>query len=48
MIVFFILYGEINLLGFNGIIGVNGRWYGEGFKLDENQQWIVGVKDFYH
>nr|WP_303923794.1 hypothetical protein [Ureaplasma parvum] len=48
MIVFFILYGEINLLGFNGIIGANGRWYGEGFKLDENQQWIVGVKDFYH
>lgn len=45
MIIIFVLLGEINILGQNGIVGANGKWYGEGFNVVNSN--IQFKKDFF-
>lgn len=45
MIILFVLFGEINALGQNGIVGIGARWYGEGFRIENNN--VIVEKDFF-
>ncbi|KEZ23968.1 hypothetical protein [Ureaplasma diversum] len=46
MLIIFILLGEINALGLNGIVGSNAKWYGSGFSINSDQT-VTFATNFY-
>lgn len=47
MLIIFILLGEINALGLNGVVGASAKWYGSGFVVNNDKTVKFDVLDFY-